>query len=116
MKKLEKIFKALGDQNRLRILKMLELRPLCNCEVQEVLGLAPSTISKHLGLLRTAGLVEDKRQGKWVIYSLVTEEASPYNQPLLTLVEKWLDDEKQVNEDREIINKIQGKLPCDQGA
>ena len=68
MRHIEKIFKALADRNRLRILKMLEARPLCVCEITAVLGIAQSSVSRHLGILREAGLVDDKKEGQWMIY------------------------------------------------
>jgi len=115
MRKLQKIFKAVGDNNRLRILKMLEVRPLCNCEVQEILGLAASTVSKHLGLLRDAGLVEDQRKGKWVIYRLVDADIGLYGEPILGLIHQWLSDDTQVLQDLKRVNAMQGKFACDPG-
>jgi ArsR family transcriptional regulator, arsenate/arsenite/antimonite-responsive transcriptional repressor len=64
------IFKALGDQNRLRIMKMLEQRELCVCEIRTVLKLSNSTVSEHLAVLRDAGLIHDTKSGKWVNYRL----------------------------------------------
>ncbi|MDX2471071.1 MAG: metalloregulator ArsR/SmtB family transcription factor [SAR324 cluster bacterium] len=113
MKKLTKIFKALGDQNRLRIVKMLEVRPLCNCEIQEILGLAGSTVSKHLGLLRDAGILEDERKGKWVIYSLSPESTSIHTLPLLELVGKWLNDDLQISDDLQRVKAMEGKFFCE---
>jgi ArsR family transcriptional regulator len=54
MKNHLKVFKSLSDKNRLRIMKMLEARPMCVCEITAVLNLAPSTVSKHLSLLHEA--------------------------------------------------------------
>ena len=70
MRELVKVFKALSDSNRIRILKMLEVRPLCVCEITEVLKLATSTVSKHLSILRDAGYIIDQKEGKWVNYYL----------------------------------------------
>ena len=64
MNPLIKIFKALSDTNRVRILKMLEIRPLCVCEITAVLGLAMSTVSKHLSIMREADLIFDKKENK----------------------------------------------------
>jgi len=69
------ITKALADQNRLRILCALSgRRELCVCQVQELLGLAASTTSKHLGILAAAGLVEVRRDGRWSYYRVEHEE------------------------------------------
>ncbi len=65
-----KVFKALSDKNRLIIVKMLEVKPMCVCEITAALKLAPSTVSKHLSLLNEAGLIQDRKEGKWVNYSL----------------------------------------------
>lgn len=62
--------RALGDDNRLRILMALRLRPLCVCEITTLLGLAASTTSKHLFILRQARLIESIKNGRWVYYRL----------------------------------------------
>ena len=64
------IFKALSDENRFRILLMLKQRPLCVCEMHEVLHIALSTISAHLKLMKNTGLIKDEKDGRWVIYRL----------------------------------------------
>jgi len=68
------IAKALSDPNRVRALMMLHEGELCACQIIDVLGLAPSTVSKHMSVLRQAGLVRGRKQGKWMYYSLVTKE------------------------------------------
>ncbi len=60
------IAKALADENRLRLLLALSGRELCVCQVTELLGLAPSSVSRHLALLHQAGLVETRKAGRWV--------------------------------------------------
>ena len=62
--------RALGDVNRARILMALRLRTLCVCEITTLLGLAASTTSKHLFLLRQARLIESIKKGRWVYYQL----------------------------------------------
>lgn len=65
------IFKALGDENRLKILQMLKKEELCVCEViEELQHLTQPTISHHLKILKQAGLVKDRRDGKWIYYSI----------------------------------------------
>ncbi|ADD67773.1 transcriptional regulator, ArsR family [Denitrovibrio acetiphilus DSM 12809] len=66
------VFKALGDNNRLRILSMLNVRELCVCEINAVLKVSMSTISSHLKILRNAGLVTSRKDGRWIIYRLET--------------------------------------------
>lgn len=76
MTELEKtieIIKATAEKNRLRILMMLTVRPLCVCEIDAVLGIALSTISAHLKQMRSAGVITSEKEGRWVIYSLSDE-------------------------------------------
>lgn len=96
MKELIKTMKALSDPNRVTILKLLEEKELCVCELQSLLGLAQSTVSKHLKLLEDAGLVNSRRQGSWIIFKLLAGEGSPYSQAMLTLLPDWLNNDKEI--------------------
>jgi len=69
-----KIFKALADTNRLRILKLLEVREMCVCEIMIALGLTQPTASHHLRILENAGLVKGRKEGKWVFYRIAKPE------------------------------------------
>ena len=95
-----KIFKALGDKNRLRIMKMLEVKAMCVCEITDVLNLAPSTVSKHLSLLHDADLIEDRKEGKWVNYSLPRKGRIPLASEMLKLIRISLTDDSQIQADR----------------
>lgn len=64
------LFRALSEPVRLRIAVMLTRGERCVCDIQRVLGLPQSTVSRHLGQLRAVGLVRDRRAGKWVYYRL----------------------------------------------
>ncbi|MBN2011523.1 winged helix-turn-helix transcriptional regulator [candidate division KSB1 bacterium] len=101
MDSLIKIFKALGDKSRLRILKMLQIRQLCVCEMTTVLGLATSTVSNHLSILKEAGLIFDIKDGKWVDYSINTQSSSLFITGLLPLLSFWLNDDEQIQMDAE---------------
>ena len=103
---LEAALKAAGDPTRTRILKLLEAGPLCVCQVQAVLGLAPSTVSKHLTLLKAAGLVADRRDGRWIHYALATEERNPYARAVLALLRGPLDREPRILEDRHRLRSV----------
>ena len=70
MKEPTNFTKCLSDQNRLKILRLLMERDMCVCEMMEVLKAPQSRVSKHLQRLRADGLVEDRRESKWVVYSL----------------------------------------------
>lgn len=67
--------KALADPNRVRLLLALRGRELCACQITELFGLAPSTMSKHLSILYQAGLVDSRKDGRWVHYSLPGKDA-----------------------------------------
>ena len=95
MKDITKKFKALSDNQRIRILKMLEAKPMCVCEVAEVLQLAVSTVSKHLSILSDADFVKSKKQERWVYYRLNKEQGDEYTAQLLSLIHKTLSDETQ---------------------
>jgi ArsR family transcriptional regulator len=69
------IAKAMADENRIRTLMALRGRVLCVCQIVELLALAPSTVSKHISILRQAGLVEARKEGRWVNYSLPGDDA-----------------------------------------
>ncbi len=73
-KKQSNFFKALADETRLRILKLLEVREMCVCEIMVALNLTQPTASHHLGLLENAGLINDRKEGKWVFYDLTDRE------------------------------------------
>ena len=64
------LFKALADETRLRILNLLCRQEICVCQIVEALGLGQSKVSRHLAHLRNAGLVNDRREGLWMYYSL----------------------------------------------
>ncbi len=72
MKAEVELFKALSDETRIRIIKLLAgcKKPICVCEVVDSLQLPQYVISRHLNILRRAGLVEDSRNGTWVSYSI----------------------------------------------
>lgn len=65
-----KLFKALADPTRLRVMLLLQVRELCVCELTHILGMEQSRISHHMRILREAGLTEDRRQGRWMIYRI----------------------------------------------
>ena len=98
------ILKALGDENRLRIVMMLKIRPLCVCEMHEVLNIALSTISAHLKLMRSIGILDDEKDGRWVTYRLVKENT--FFHGLLKVLEKELQNNQRIQNDRRMISSI----------
>ncbi len=106
MRQLIKIFKALSDETRLRILKILEARnELCVCEIMQALDISQSRASRNLGPLKDAGLVKDRRDGVWIYYSINRKKINEYNQSLNELLTNWLNDEEIVKKDRERLKK-----------
>ncbi len=71
---LTRLFRALGDETRLRIVALLSHGELCVCHIETALDLNQSTASRHLGILRTAGVVDCRREGTWVYYRLTDQE------------------------------------------
>jgi len=70
MSELTTIFKALSDETRLRIIKLLEQGELCVCDITAALDMVQPKVSFHLSALKEAGLIKDRKQGKWIHYSL----------------------------------------------
>ncbi|RLC01763.1 MAG: transcriptional regulator [Deltaproteobacteria bacterium] len=99
MKKFMKVMKALSDKNRLKIIKMLQHKEmLCVCEIQSGLGLAQSTVSKHLKLLEDAELVIYEKDGLWVNHSLNYKPDNPYSATMLGNLRCWLEGEHEIVE------------------
>ncbi len=115
MKELIKIFKALSDPNRLRVVKMLERRSLCLCEIAVVLNLAASTVSKHLSILREADLIRDHKDGKWVNFHLNKETSARYARELLGFLEKNFPDDDIIRRDAQHVQRVDRVAICKNG-
>jgi ArsR family transcriptional regulator len=100
LKQQTNLFKALSDPNRLRIIKMLQIKPLCVCEITDILGLAASTVSNHLNILKKAGFIEDYKDGKWINYSLSKNMNLPEISSLMTSMHFILEDDEVIKNDR----------------
>lgn len=98
MKDFVKVMKALSDPNRIKMIKLLQRRVLCVCEIQEAMGLAQSTASKHLKILEEAGLITYSREGLWVNYRLADGNENPYAASLLGNLRHWLEENPEVAE------------------
>ncbi len=107
-----RVFKALAEPHRLRILKMLEVRPLCVCEITDILGLATSTVSRHLAVLREAGLISDEKDGKWVEYRLRPEAGGDLTARVLDLLQDRLPDDDRVAADARRAEAADRNLLC----
>lgn len=100
LRKYEATMKAVSDPTRVRILKMLEGGELCVCQIIAVLALSPSTVSKHLFLLKSVGLVNDRKEKKWVHYSLDRENDDAYVAGILRELSGWLERDPVIVKDR----------------
>jgi ArsR family transcriptional regulator len=96
MREFIKVMKALSDPNRVKMIKLLQHRVLCVCEIQASLGLAQSTASKHLKILEEAGLISYTKEGLWVNYRLGDGTRSPYVSAMLGNLRHWLDQEPEI--------------------
>ncbi len=107
-----KLFKALSDPNRLRILKMLQSKSLCVCEITEVLSLATSTVSKHLSILRDAGFIIEEKDGKWVNYMINPKPFDPRISSVLSTLDFWISDDSVIISDKQKIQKVDRNVVC----
>ena len=100
------ITKALSDENRVRALMALGRGELCVCQVIELLGLAPSTVSKHMAVLHQAGLVESRKEGRWIYYRLSEEAELPCARTALAMTRECLGKDGRVREDAKRMKSI----------
>jgi ArsR family transcriptional regulator len=107
-----KIFKALSDSNRLRILKALQTKVLCVCEIKELVKLANSTVSQHLKILKEAGFIEESKDGKWINYGITANPTDSRINTILVQLDFWINDEKQIISDKKIISKLNRNKLC----
>jgi len=98
--------KALADATRLRLLLALRRQEMCVCQLTELLGLAPSTVSRHLSILYQAGLVDARKEGRWMFYSLPGKRAPAAARAAIDWVSNSLRDEPLVAEDARRLKKV----------
>jgi len=106
------VMKALSDPNRVKIIKMLQHRRLCVCEVQAALQVAQPTASKHLKVLEKAGLVWPEKDGLWVNYHLTDGAANPFVATLLGNLRHWLEEEPDIAQIKENLSFIRREQHC----
>ncbi len=106
MREFMDVAKALADENRVRALMTLKDRELCVCQIIELLGLAPSTVSKHMAILRQARLVEGRKEGRWIHYRRADAGSSPYLVDTLAWLDRCLGDNPAVCADRKKLEAI----------
>lgn len=125
MRALMTILKALADENRVRALMALRNGELCACQIIELLGLAPSTVSKHMSILKQARLVESRKEGRWMYYRWPGDEATPEAAAAIEWLRHQCDSDRSIVSDRKALRAIlrkdpeelcRGQRACCQGA
>jgi len=112
MREFIKVMKAVSDPSRVKILKMLQHKSMCVCEMHTALKLAQPTVSKHLKILEDAGLITYRKSGLWVNYQLADGKTTPYAASLLGNLKHWLDNDPEVARLVEIIPSIRREDVC----
>jgi ArsR family transcriptional regulator len=108
MEELTKIFKALADESRLRILNLLFLTgELCVCDIEATTGYTQTKVSRHLAYLKNAGLVDDRRQGLWILYSIARPRNDEHNKLIDLLRAILQSNEVALRDAKQLANSIQ---------
>lgn len=111
-----KALKALGDETRIRAVLALRHHELCVCQIVELLELAPSTVSKHLQILKEARLVESRKKGRWVYYSLSESDARGVPRAALNMILTTAQHTKSAKADKQRLKeilKLDPEEPCE---
>ena len=106
MRDLIAITKALADENRLRAIGLLERQELCLCQIVEVLGLASSTVSRHMSILHQARLVESRKEGRWAYFRLADEDAPQPVHDATAMVLASLRRDRQAKADQKTLKAV----------
>jgi len=110
MREVLSIMKALGDENRLRVLYALQGRELCLCQIVEMLGLATSTVSRHMSILQQARLVDSRKEGRWTYFRLAEGDAPAAARDATALIGRALSGDARVRDDGK---RLKGILKLD---
>lgn len=113
MREFMTVARALGDENRVRALLALRDVELCLCQLILFLGLAPSTVSKHMSILKQARLVDSRKSGRWVYYRLADKEASPEGKGAIKWLRQCLTNDPSTIRDEERLLEVLALLPGD---
>lgn len=115
LKKLVTLAQAIFDIHRLQIIKLLQIREMCVCELAESLGLSSPRMSQHLAVLRRAKIVMERREGKWIYYSLAPKMLEEFNRSWTIFLEQSADgipEMKTVWKRFDSTDLLQVKLSC----
>jgi ArsR family transcriptional regulator, arsenate/arsenite/antimonite-responsive transcriptional repressor len=102
---MEQLFRAFADKTRLRLINLLGEDEVCVCFLTEILKAPQSTISRHLSYLKRSGIVESRREGKWMHYRLVSP-ADPDAAAIFQNLKTWLANDQEMREDRKRLVKV----------
>jgi ArsR family transcriptional regulator, arsenate/arsenite/antimonite-responsive transcriptional repressor len=100
------ITRALSDENRIRALLALDDRELCVCQIIELLALAPSTVSKHMTVLKHAGMVQGQKRGRWMYYRQADRQAAPHVRQALDWLRANLSGSTRIKDDQKRLSTI----------
>jgi DNA-binding transcriptional ArsR family regulator len=106
MREFMAVTKALSDPSRVRILLALRRRELCVCQITELFGFAPSTMSKHLSILHHAGLIQSRKTERWVHYRLPDQSAPAAVRKALDWVHQSLAKTQESQTDAKKLKRI----------
>lgn len=106
MRELMAVTKALADEQRVRMLLALRRQELCVCQIVELVGLATSTVSKHMSILKQARLVESRKQGRWMYYRLPCDQAPELVRQATNWVFEHLSHDARVLRDEQKLEDI----------
>lgn len=107
------VMKAVSDPTRIRILKLLGAGELCVCQIVAVLAIPQSTTSQQLGILNRAGLLNSRKEGRWVFYSLARKSDNPFVSWLIGSLDDLLEDDETIASDRERMEQL-SRIPFDE--
>ena len=111
MKELTKLFKALSDETRIRILKVLMERECCVCEVMQALNISQSRASRNLGILADAGFVKSRRDGLWIIYTIDEQTVNSHAASVTEMLRSSLVNDEIILQDRERLSHAERTGP-----
>jgi len=113
MKDTLKLMKSLSDEVRLRIINILYYSDLYVCEIVDILKLPQSTVSRHLTIMKNANIIEDKKDGSWIKYSIVKNDS--YNSIVKNIIEKELiNDKKSIDDIESLKIRIKDSRGCNE--
>ncbi len=109
MKDFIRTSKALSDETRVRIVSLLTRNELCVCQLMEILGMGQSTVSKHLGILRNAGLIEVEKRGTWSFYRISWDKSNRHNSDFIRILSSLPKDDLIMQADEKQLKLVNKK-------